>query len=539
MERPETTATISTKDDNPQPAHCRCVSRTHNSVRNSAVASAYFIVMLTLEFFSRKVFLAHLGADILGLNSTASNLLQALNIAELGIGAAIGFSLYRPLMDGDRRLISSIISLQGAIYRRTAAIIGAGATLLMAFFPLIFKTMTLPLWYAYASFGVMLWSALLGYFVNYRQVILTADQQDYKVCLSYRTVMIVKTLLQMWAVSRLSDGYIWWLILEGTFAAAGAWAVDLAVRRSFPYLTASQERFQTLRRRFPDIELKVRQLFFHKIAGFSIEYGTPLIIYAFGSLASVTAYINYYIIIRGGERLMGALFDSANPSVGNLVAEGDQTKVRSVFAELFSARFFLSAILVINIYLLAPPFVTLWLGPSFLLPRHTLALMCIILYIGLTRFTTDAFRYAFGLFSDTGAPVAETILSLGLSSVLGMRHGLDGILSGFILAQAAVIVIWKPYYLITRCMKGFGWTYIGLYAGHTAIGCAVLGLILLFFQHSHTGMALAANAAVSAEWLLVAIIVSGSATAILLFMAMFVCIKPFRRFTARITSHLK
>ena len=93
MERPETTATISTKDDNPQPAHCRCVSRTHNSVRNSAVASAYFIVMLTLEFFSRKVFLAHLGADILGLNSTASNLLQALNIAELGIGAAIGFSL--------------------------------------------------------------------------------------------------------------------------------------------------------------------------------------------------------------------------------------------------------------------------------------------------------------------------------------------------------------------------------------------------------------------------------------------------------------
>ena len=60
----------------------------------------YFLVMLGLEFFSRKVFLTHLGEDILGLNSTAANLLQTLNLAELGI-AAIGFSLYRPLADGD------------------------------------------------------------------------------------------------------------------------------------------------------------------------------------------------------------------------------------------------------------------------------------------------------------------------------------------------------------------------------------------------------------------------------------------------------
>ena len=59
-------------------------SRTSKSIKNSLVALAFYFINLVLQFFSRKVFLDYLGAEILGLNTTATNLLQFLNLAELG-----------------------------------------------------------------------------------------------------------------------------------------------------------------------------------------------------------------------------------------------------------------------------------------------------------------------------------------------------------------------------------------------------------------------------------------------------------------------
>ena len=163
---------------------------------------------------SRKIFLDYLGTEILGLNSTAYNLLQFLNIAELGIGSAIGSTLYKPLFEKDKQSISEIIALQGKFYQRIAIFIIAGAAAIMPFFPLIFKKMTLPLWYAYASFAALLFSALLSYFVNYKQILLSADQKEYKIQYTYRLSMMVKVAVQMLAIITLPNGYIWWLILE-------------------------------------------------------------------------------------------------------------------------------------------------------------------------------------------------------------------------------------------------------------------------------------------------------------------------------------
>ncbi|MDO5443774.1 MAG: sugar transporter, partial [Bacteroidia bacterium] len=156
-------------------------TRTKNSLRNSLVAVGLQVVALLIGFWSRRIFLNHLGTEVLGLNTTATSLLQFLNLAEMGIGSAIAVTLYKPIFNDDRRTIKEIVALQGWLYRIIALIVLGGSAVLMCFFPLIFNKTPLPLWYAYASFGVLLYSSLLGYFFNYKQILLDAHQQNYKI----------------------------------------------------------------------------------------------------------------------------------------------------------------------------------------------------------------------------------------------------------------------------------------------------------------------------------------------------------------------
>ena len=211
-------------------------SRTSKSIKNSLVALAVYFINLVLQFFSRKVFLDYLGAEILGLNTTATNLLQFLNLAELGIGSAIACTLYKPLLEKDTVAFNEIVSLKGWLYRRIAWIVIVGSLVLMAFFPWIFAKMLLPLWYAYASFGVLLVSALLSYFVNYKQIVLSADQKEYKIQYSYKASMLIKTLCQILAIRYLRDGYVWWLVLEIVFAIVASLVLNRMVRQTYPFL---------------------------------------------------------------------------------------------------------------------------------------------------------------------------------------------------------------------------------------------------------------------------------------------------------------
>ncbi len=455
------------------------MSRTKNSLKNSAMAMIYYFVSLLLQFFSRKVFLDYLGTEILGLNTTASNLLQFLNLAELGISSAVGFTLYKPLHDHDEQGVNEIVTLQGHLYRRIAFVVIGGAIILMAFFPLIFEKMKLPLWYAYATFGVLLFSALLGYFVNYKQIVLTASQQDYKVLYSYKTVNLLKILLQMAAVYYFKNGYVWWLILEVAGALASSVALSIMTRRSFPNLRKSLLPFKALRSKYPEFSIKIKQLFFHKIGSYALTQTAPLIIYAFTTLTVVALYGNYLIVFAGLSVLGGQLFNGVNASVGDLAAEGNKQKSFKVFCELFSVRFLIVATLCFLSYELTPMFISIWIGPEYLLPESTLLLMIATLYINTLRYAVDAFINAYGLFQDIWSPVAEAILNIGLSIAFGFHWGLNGVIAGGLASLVIIIVGWKPLFLFITAFKGYYLKYLSLYGIHLILG--ILSTVIAIF----------------------------------------------------------
>lgn len=454
-------------------------SRTGRSIRNMAVALIYFGAATLLQFFSRRIFLDRLGVEVLGLNSTAYNLLQFLNLAELGVGLAVGYALYRPLQQNDRRVVAEIVAVQRHFYRRVGFAVLGGAALLSCFFPWIFAAMTLPLWYAYASFGVLLLSALLSYFVNYTQIVLQADQKVYVVTRVTQSVQLAKVAVQMAAVWYMGNPYVWWLVIEAAGAIVSAIVLDVAVRRRYPYLRRADMPVAELLRRHFGILRDTRRLFVHRITYYALTQTSPVIIYACVSMAMVTYYGNYMIVVMGLLLLLDAVFNGLQAGVGNLVAEGDRPRIMNVFSELMSLRFFVSSFSTAAVVLLLPPFIALWLGRQFLLPTVMLALIAAVFAINSYRQVIDVFKIACGLFADVWAAVTEAALNIGLSVAGGLIWGLPGILAGVLVSLVTIVMVWKPVYVFRSGLHEPVRIYWKLFGWHLFALLPAVGVLLL------------------------------------------------------------
>ena len=115
-------------------------SRVKKTLLNARVNLVFYFLTLALSFFSRKIFLDCLGADFVGLTGTLQNLLGFLNLAELGIGSAIGYVLYKPLFERNQEKINEIISVMGYLYRCIGIMI-----LSAVLRGLIYRLFTLPI----------------------------------------------------------------------------------------------------------------------------------------------------------------------------------------------------------------------------------------------------------------------------------------------------------------------------------------------------------------------------------------------------------
>lgn len=422
------------------------LSRTSKSVQNVKVALLFYCLNLLLQFFSRKIFLDYLGSEILGLNTTVQNLLGFLNLSELGIGSAVAYNLYKPLFDHNSKTINEIVSIQGWLYRRVACIVLLGACILMCFFPWIFSKAQVPLGYAYGSFLVLLTASLLDYFINYRQIVLSADQQQYRITFITQSIGIIKVVFQMSAIRFFSYGYIWWLALELFMTIVSSYALNHCVKKAYPWLHPNPCEGYVLQKQYPGIITKTKQIFFHLIASYALNQTCPLIIYAYSSLSLVAVYGNYLLIINGITKLINALFNSIAAGVGNLVAEGNKHRIKSVFWELTAIRVWLASVACFGMYQLGNAFVTLWVGEEYLLPRSAFVLLTAITFILLSRIN-DIFISAYGLYQDIWAPIIEAILNIGLSVLLGHYWGLVGILGGVFISLLVIVCCWKPYFL--------------------------------------------------------------------------------------------
>ena len=426
--------------------------RVHKSVLNAEVNLLFYFLSLFLTFFSRKIFLDNLGAEFMGLTGTLNNILGYLNLSELGISACIGYFLFKPIQTGNRREIQDILSLLGYLYRWIGGIILGGAFIIRLFFPLIFSSANLSLPIIYFAFYSFLGSSLIGYFINYRQILLSADQKNYLVAIYYQSARLVKLALQIYLAYTYKNLYVW-VAIEFLFAILGCIILNWKINKEYPWLKVDTRQGRQLLKQYPEIITTTKQVFIHKIKDFVLVKSDELFIFLFVSLKMVAFYGNYMIIISKLISLFSSITGSVGASVGNLVAEGNKPHMLRVFWEYTTIQHTIAATLAFSLYTLMEPFIAHWVGAEYIMDHRILILLVVYIYITNSRNSVDSFNYAHGLYADVWAAWAELIINVSVTIICGLLWGIIGILLGKITSLLAIVVLWKPYYLFTAGFK--------------------------------------------------------------------------------------
>jgi len=435
------------------------MSRVSKSLKNAKVGVFFFIASIFVQFFSRKIFLDNLGDDFIGLETTLRSVLSFLNLAELGIGTAIGFTLYKPIYDNDHNEINKIVALLGVLYKKIGLIILGVGIIVSLFFPMMFANTPFSLLLIYFVFYALMSSTLLSYFANYHISLLGADQKGYIIQQYFQTFNIIRVILQALVAIYLKNFYLY-IALELVFSVIYSIVVRYKIKHEYPWLIINSSQKAEIIKEYPVVIKKIKQVFFHKMSSF-VKNGTDNILIAFLiSLEGVAFFGNYQLIFTKLGGLVKMAFAGTGSAVGNLIAEDDQKNIKKVFWELVAIQFFIAGFFSIIIYNVMDSFIILWLErQEYVLSNTILVLMIANFFMLEISSPIERFKNAYGLYSDTWAAITEAVINLGISFFFGRLYGIAGIMLGTLVSMLLIKVIWKPYFLYKNGFNKSVWLY--------------------------------------------------------------------------------
>lgn len=434
------------------------MSRVSKSLKNAKIGAFFFLISIFVQFFSRKIFLESLGDEFIGLASTLRSILGFLNLAEMGIGTAIGFALYKPIYDSNNKEINKIIALLGILYKKIGYFILGIGIVVSLFFPYFFNNIDFSLGLVYFVFFSFLASSLLNYFFNYHMTLLEADQKGYVVQVYFQSINITRLILQSLVAYYLKSFYAW-IIMELLFAMLLSIILRVKIKNHYPWLIINSTEHTGLINKYPEIIKKTKQLFIHKMGSFVKDGTDNILVYALVNIQSVTFFGNYQLIFVNLINLIKVVFAGTGAGIGNLVAENNKKNIDKVFWEMMAIQFFIAGFFSIAVYYLIGPFIIVWIGEEYVLGEVILILMIGNFFISLVRSPIQHFQNAYGLFSDTWAPVLEILVNLIISFILGRIYGISGIMLGTFISLSLVAMLWKPYFLYKKGFKQNIWNY--------------------------------------------------------------------------------
>lgn len=425
--------------------------RVKNSINNILMGLSGQVITLVIGFVVRTVFISMLGKTYLGVSGLFSNILSILSLAELGVGQAIVFSLYKPIANHDENKICALMKLYEKFYRIIFAVVLVVGLCVLPFLGFIIQDIdSIP--YLRLIYVIYVINSASTYLFSYKSAFITANQQNYIVTRITSVFAVLVAGCQI-AILYLTKNFIAYLLVQILLTLLQNAYISHKANRLHPFL--KKKKTEPLEQQEKtSIKNNVKALVIYKLGTLSLNSTDNIIISAFVGIATVGVYSNYLLLSTSITGFLSTVFSNLTASIGNLNASETKEKKLFMFDVINLATYWMYGVVSICLFVFMTPFIQIWLGGEYLLGVHESFIIALNIFIGGMLFAPFNYRQTMGLFVyGKMRPVISAVINIVVSVVLGKYFGLAGVLWGTAVARLTTNVWFDPYIVFK---KGLG-----------------------------------------------------------------------------------
>lgn len=451
------------------------MGRTEKSIKNIAFGMGAQIVTTIITFVTRSLFVKILGDEVNSLNGLFNEIVMNLSLAELGIGSAIVYNLYKPLAEGNKEKVSELMTFFKKVYRIIAAVLLILGTLVCIFVPVLVKDLDFDNTYMREIFMLFVINISSSYLFSYKISLLNADQNSY-IYSFYWSILSTAQAIVYALILVTTKNYVAYLITGIITTVVNNFIISRQVDKRYPYL----EKRNLPKEDKDSIFSNVKNIFIKELSGKITNSTDNILISVMVSTLLVGNNTFYSAVLAVLKQVTERINQGLIGSMGNLFAVGSNEDCKRVLYRLTWIYGVIGIFFSVCFYCCVDPFISAWVGVQYLLDKNivfilTVNLMCFV--IAKPIYTA---MHVAGFFKEgRNISIIGSAINLIISVVFGYFTGIFGIFLGTFFTYFIQILM-KIYYVYKLKFKESSKKYFLMVIGYFALmlvlmlGCSFL-----------------------------------------------------------------
>lgn len=407
---------------------------------NTFSSLLFQVTTIICGFILPRLILTSFGSDVNGLVNSITQFLGIISFLELGVGAVVQSSLYKPLAAHDEDQVSRVIKSANRFFRTIARILLVYVVFLVIFYPMFAKQQFGHAYTATLIIVISISSFAQYYFGIVNRLLLTADQHGY-VQYNAQTVAIILNTIACFILIKLGCGIQMVKLTTSLIYLLQPIVIYLYVRRHYHINRKITYTEEPIKQKWNGIAQHIASV---------ILDGTDIVVLTmFASLSAVSIYSVYFLVVKGVKQLFLSMTNGIQSLMGELWANGEEKELKDLFGwtewMIHTGTIFVFGVAAITIV----PFVQVYtkgiMDADYVQPLF--AFLLVLANAGhCLRLPYNLMILAAGHYKQTQSNyIVAAVLNIVISILAVKRYGLIGVAIGTLIAMGYQTV-WMALY---------------------------------------------------------------------------------------------